>query len=297
MMVAKFGSLKAAAIKLGTPQAAISRQIARLEVECKGRLFDRTGRGMLLTELGTRTLPLVERLLREAEALSHSFSETGGQPFGNVRIGLIPSLYRHVGVPLFFELRTRYPGIRLQFFEGSAGQIDAWLGAGTLDLGLPYRYGAGTAPEGDAIFSVDSCVVGPAGDRLTKNASVPFQQIDNLPLVLPSAPSGVRTTLDKLARKKGIKLNIVVEADSTQLQTAITAMRGAYTILPEMAITDALDRGELQASRIIDPVIVRQIQLVQTSAHPASYATRTVAKVLKEIVSRSKVPQAHITDG
>src|SRR5690606_778210 len=105
--VAKHGSLKAAAIKLGAPQPAISRQIARLEGECKGRLFDRTGRGMVLTELGVKTLPLVERLLSEAEALTHSLSETGGLPFGDVRIGLLPSLYRHVGVPLFFELRAR----------------------------------------------------------------------------------------------------------------------------------------------------------------------------------------------
>ncbi|NYT79580.1 LysR family transcriptional regulator [Alcaligenaceae bacterium] len=287
--VAKHGSLKAASIKLGAPQPAISRQIARLEAECKGRLFDRTGRGMVLTELGTKTLPLVERLLSEAQALTHSLNETGGLPFGDVRIGALPSLYRHVGVPLFFELRARYPGIRLQFFEGSAGQIDTWLAAGTLDLGLPYRYGASTAPEGDPIFSADSCLIGPAGDRLTKNASVAFKLLDGLPLVLPSAPSGVRTTLDKLARKQNIKLNIVVEADSTQLQTTITALRGAYTVLPELAVTDAIDRGELQASHIVDPVIVRQIKLVQTNAHPPSYATRTVAKVLREIVSKSKV--------
>lgn len=291
--VAKSGSLKAAALKLGIPQPAISRQIARLESECRGRLFDRTGRGMVLTELGSKTLPLVERILAEADALTESIATTAGMPFGDVRIGMLPSLYRHVGVPLFFAVRERFPGVRLRFFEGSAGQIDQWLSLGDLDLGLPYRYETSTGPEGDPVISADSCLVGPARDRLTSADSVPFRALDGLPLILPSAPSGVRTTLDRLAREQKIELNIVVEADSTQLQTTIVAQGGAYTVLPELAITEWLDRGELQAARIIEPVIERHITLALSSAHPPSYATRCVAKVVKEVIENSKTIQAH----
>lgn len=285
--VAKSGSLKAAALKLGIPQPAISRQIARLELECKGRLFERTGRGMVLTELGSRTLPQVERILSEAAALTESITAMAGMPIGDVRIGMLPSLYRHVGVPLFFAVREKFPEVRLKYFEGSAGQIDHWLSVGDLDLGLPYRYETSTGPEGDAVIFTDSCLVGPANDRLTSVDTVPFKALHGLPLILPSAPSGVRTTLDRLARQQGIELNIVVEADSTQLQTTIVAQGGAYTVLPELAITDWLNRGELQAARIIDPVIERRITLALSSAHPPSYATRSVAKVVREVIEKS----------
>lgn len=285
--VANAGSLKAASMMLGVPQPAISRQIARLESECKGRLFDRTGRGMALTELGVRTLPLVQRVLSEAEVLTGSINNKGGEPFGDVRIGILPSLYRYIAVPLFFEIRRRHPAIRLQFFEGSSGQIDNWLVAGMADLGLPYRYGPSTAPEGEPIISVDSCLIGPAGDILTSKPTVPFSALHELPLVLPSAPSGVRNTLDKLARKQDIQLNIIVEADSTQLQATITALGGAYTVLPRLAVTDALDRGELQAAQIVNPTIIRHITLALTSAHPPSYATRTVATELRKVVLAS----------
>lgn len=285
--VARSGSLKAAALRLGMAQPAISRQIARLESECKGRLFERTGRGMVLTELGSRMLPLVERVLNNADALTEGVTATSGMPFGDVRIGMLPSLYRHIGVPLFFVVRKRFPGIRLQFFEGSAGQIDQWLGLGNLDIGLPYRYETSSGPEGDPIISADSCLVGPGGDRVTTPSTVPFKALHELPLILPSAPSGVRTTLDRLARQQGVQLNIVVEADSTQLQTTIVAKGGAYTVLPELAITDHLMRGELQAARIVDPVIERRVTLALSSAHPPSYAARCVAKVLREIVETS----------
>ena len=291
--VARSGSLKAASLKLGMAQPAISRQMARLETECKGRLFERTGRGMVLTELGSRMLPLVERILSQADTLTESVASAAGMPFGDVRIGMLPSLYRHIGVPLFFAARKHYPGVRLQFFEGSAGQIDQWLGLGTLDIGLPYRYESASGPDGDAIISADSCLVGPSGDRITAADTVPFKALHELPLILPSAPSGVRTTLDRVARQLGIALNIVVEADSTQLQTTIVAKGGAYTVLPELAITDFLVRGELQAARIVDPVVKRRVTLAMSSAHPPSYAARCVAKLMKEIVENSAMLRMH----
>ncbi|HEY9279844.1 MAG TPA: LysR family transcriptional regulator [Eoetvoesiella sp.] len=281
--VAKNGSLKSAAAILGMPQPAVSRQIARLEVECKGRLFDRTGRGMRLTELGLRILPQIERVLTETEILTEQITATAGLAFGEVKIGALPSLYLTLIVPLFFLIRDRYPGIRLQIFEGSAGQIDQWLTTGHVDIGLPYRYGSAAHRDGDTLITAESCLIGPMGDTLTKKRSVRFAQLDGLPLVLPSAPSGVRATLDKLARKEKIILNVIAEADSTQLQKAIVEKGGAYTVLPRLAIASELENGQLQAAKIIDPIIERKITLATTDAHPSSHAARTVHKAIREI--------------
>ena len=49
---AERGSLSKVALAYGTSQPHISRQIGELEHECGGRLFQRTGRGVVLTELG-----------------------------------------------------------------------------------------------------------------------------------------------------------------------------------------------------------------------------------------------------
>ena len=49
---AELGSLSKVAVAYGTSQPHISRQISELEHACGGRLFQRTGRGVLLTELG-----------------------------------------------------------------------------------------------------------------------------------------------------------------------------------------------------------------------------------------------------
>ena len=51
---AEVGSLSKVAVTYGTSQPHISRRISELEHECGGRLFERTGRGVVLTELRRR---------------------------------------------------------------------------------------------------------------------------------------------------------------------------------------------------------------------------------------------------
>ena len=62
---AELGSLSKVAVAYGTSQPHISRQISELEQECGGRLFQRTGRGVVLTELGQRVAPKVRAWLAE----------------------------------------------------------------------------------------------------------------------------------------------------------------------------------------------------------------------------------------
>ncbi len=57
IQVAEAGSLSKAAVLLDSVQSAISRQIAALERDCGRRLFDRTGRGVTLTDFGKRVFP------------------------------------------------------------------------------------------------------------------------------------------------------------------------------------------------------------------------------------------------
>lgn len=273
---------------LGLPQPAVSRQIARLEYECGGRLFHRTGRGTVITELGESILPRIISLLESASNLSAHLADGARLPGGEVRIGSLPSLHRVLIAPLFFELRASFPDIRLRIFEGSGGQIDQWLANGFVDLGLPYRYGPTSRSDTDPLVQISSYVVGAPDSDLTEEPTVRFTALNGQPLVLPSAPSSVRLALDQIARQSGITLNVALEADSTQIQKVIAKLGGAYTVLPMHAVTEEIEAGILRVSRIVEPELSRTIVLGMTAASPASRATRQVARTIREIFGRSR---------
>lgn len=286
--VVQHGSLTRAAVAFGVPQPVISRQIKRLEEECGGRLFHRTGRGVVLTQLGESLLPRIVALLSEASELTAQLDEGARLPRGEVRLGALPSLYMVLVLPLFFDLRKEFPSIRLQVFEGSAGQIDQWLANGFVDLGLPYRYAKGVQADVDPLVQISSYVMSRPGDNLTAEPTVRFADLDQRPLVLPGAPSGVRLALDQIAKQAGIILNVALEADSTQIQKAAARLGGAYAVLPAHAATEEIEAGTLQVSRIVDPEFNRTIVLGMTAARPPSRATLQVSRTIREIFGRNE---------
>lgn len=287
-MVADFGSLTKVAATRQSAQPVISRQIAALERACGGRLFARTGRGMVLTELGLRILPRIKSILADAERLSEDVGTTPGAPEGDVRIGSLPSLYKLLISPLFHIVRERFKKVRLHVFEGSGGQIDEWISSGYVDIGLPYRYRKRLPPNLEQLIAVNSYLVGPAGDQLTASRTVEFAQLAGRPLVLPGEPSMVRLMLDRLAKRKGIGFNIVLEANSLQIQKEIVLNGLGYTILPHHAALSEIEGGLLQASRIVNPTFERTVVLTTTSVHPPSLACREVSALIRRLAVNSR---------
>jgi LysR family nitrogen assimilation transcriptional regulator len=282
--VAEHGSLTKAAVALDSVPSAISRQISALERECGGRLFHRTGRGVALSELGTRILPRVRALLAEANHLSVEIKASAGVPVGEVRFGVLPSLSHPLVNLLHKQIRAQFPGIHIYVFEGSSGQLDEWLANGQVDIAILFRYGKSEIGKEQALAVVDTYLVGPAGDTLTKAATVQFERLDKLPLILPGAPNGLRVTLDQKAKKMGITLNVVLEANSLPIQKDFTEDGTGYTILAGHAVMREVKAGTLQASRIVEPGVERIITLGTTTHRPATLASREVARLVRKNV-------------
>ena len=179
---AEVGSLSKVAVTYGTSQPHISRQIGELERECGGRLFQRTGRGVTLTELGQRIAPKVRAWLANTEQLVNDVRTSAGTPIGKVRIGSLPSTAHPLVTTLYKRLKERYPLIQLSVREGQGAQLETWLEDGSVDLAILFRTSP-TPKDGDIYLAeVQTYLVSAAGDRLTSKKTVPFSALNNLPL-------------------------------------------------------------------------------------------------------------------
>jgi DNA-binding transcriptional LysR family regulator len=280
---ADLGSLSKVAVTYGTSQPHISRQIGELEQQCGGRLFERTGRGVVLTELGQRIAPKVRAWLANTEQLLIDVRMSAGTPIGKVRIGSLPSTAHPLVTTLYKRLKEQYPLIQLAVREGQGAQIETWLEDGSVDLAILYR----TRPlpgSGDiSLVETPTYLVGTAGDRLTSRPTVPFSALHNLPLVLFCRPSSWRNRLDQLAAEHGVSLNVVLEADSLRLQTHVVADGGVYALLGPYALESASRDCRLQSAKLVDPIVSRHIALAMSRHGQLTLACRTVMKVMREV--------------
>ena len=285
LAIAELGSLTRAALFLDTNQSLLSRQLNALERECNARLFNRTGRGVALSDVGQRILPQVKALLAGAEQLEQDIRGEAREPAGRVVIGSIPSITNPIAGHLFQRLRSRFPSIHLKILEGSSGQVDEWMADARVDIAILYRYGKSLSAHEQALATVDSYLIGPAGDKLTAAEQVPFRALDGLPFILPGAPNGLRTALDALARQERITLAAAIEADSLPLMRSGVAEAGLYTVLPIHAVSADVKQGRLQAAKIVSPPLQRVVSMELTRTKGPGKAVSTVAAEIAAIVA------------
>lgn len=282
--VGELGSLTRAALFLDISQSLLSRQVNALERECGARLFNRTGRGVELSDLGLRLIPQVKELLASAQALERDISIDQREPVGTVTLGTLPSIGTFLIGRLFAAMRAEYPGVRLKVLEGSSGQVEEWLTDERIDIAILYRYRSKLAEHEEALAMVDSYLIGPKGDRLTSADVVPFSKLDGLPFILPSVPNGLRTALDLAASQSRIGLTPVIEADSLPLQKQLTAQDRLYTVLPMHAVWSEVQEGKLQAARIVDPPFQRTVAMAHAKTKGPSRAVASVTSLILRIV-------------
>lgn len=280
---ADIGSLSKVAVTYGTSQPHISRQIGELEHQCGGRLFERTGRGVVLTELGQRITPQIRAWLANTEQLFNDVRTSAGTPIGKVRIGSLPSTTYPLVTTLYKHLKAQYPLIQLAVHEGQGAQLETWLEDGSVDLAILYR--TSPSPSNSDIYLIETptYLVSAEGDRLTARPTVQFSMLHNLPLVLFCRPSSWRNRLEQLANENGISLNIALEADSLRMQTHVVADGGIYALLGPYAIDAASKNCRLQSSKLVDPVVSRHIALAMSRHGQLTLACRTVMQVMREI--------------
>jgi DNA-binding transcriptional LysR family regulator len=282
---AELGSLSKVAVAYGTSQPHISRQIGELEQECGGRLFQRTGRGVVLTELGQRIAPKVRAWLASSDQLANDVRTSAGTPIGKVRIGSLPSTAHPLVSTLHRRLKERYPLVQLVVREGQGAQLETWLEDGSVDLAILYRTSATPKNADTYLVETSTYLVSAAGDPLTSRPTVRFSKLHNLPLVHFCRPSSWRNHLEQIGAERGVSLNVALEADSLSLQTHLVSEGGIYALLGPYAVAAASKDCRLQSSKLVDPVVTRHIALAMSRHGSLTLACRTVMEITREIAN------------
>ncbi len=283
--VAELGSFTKAAAQRQTVQSHISRQISELESACGGALFRRTGRGVVLTDLGQHIETRVRGWVRDTDQLLADIRTDAGVPMGEVKLGILPSAAHPLMTRLYLRLQAEFPKIKLNIREGQGGELDALLDTGSVDMAVLFRYQKPAGPDEKLLATVGTYLVSRPGDPLTRNETVDFSKLDGLRLVLPRRPAHWRSVLDETARGKGFSLQADVEADSLRVQKELVAhTEHLYSLLGPFSIADELRSGHLQAARVVNPDCRRHVTLSLPKQGQLTPASKIVARLIEETV-------------
>jgi DNA-binding transcriptional LysR family regulator len=108
------GSLSAAARRLGTPLATVSRKVSELEGHLKARLLNRTNRRLTLTDAGQSYVAACRRILEQVDEAERAASGEFSAPRGEL-IVTAPIVFGRLHVlPVATEFLAAYPEIKVR---------------------------------------------------------------------------------------------------------------------------------------------------------------------------------------
>lgn len=134
--VAKAGNISKAANQLYISQPAISKAISKLEEELGNALFNRSSRGVTLTEEGQVLYEYVERAfdsLNMGEENLKNYKELG---IGHIRIGVSTSLCKHILLDYLKDFIKENPNIKFSIDCHSTLNTIKLLKNDDIDIGL-----------------------------------------------------------------------------------------------------------------------------------------------------------------
>lgn len=281
--VAELGSLSKAADRLRIAQPALSRQIQLLEHDLRAELFARNGRGMALTGSGRMLLERTAHLVRQFEQVRDDIRSASGVPCGPVVLGLVPTVSTVLSARLAARILTEFPEISLRIVESYGGHHVEWLHKGEMDLAVIYGPATDLHLAVEPIGRDSVVVVGPPGSGLQERGAVELEWVMQQQLVLPSVSHGLRALLERVAMRKNLSLNVLLEADSYRVLTQLVEAGFGYTILPPSSVREELAEGRVE-SAAITPAVQRELILASPTGQPRTVASATVAdSLLSEI--------------
>ncbi|MBY4595240.1 LysR family transcriptional regulator [Ottowia caeni] len=285
-VVTKEGGFARAAERLDMAVQTISAQVRELEKSLGHQLLKPSGRGVALTEAGQAAFTRAEEIFQLGQGIPHEVREAASGKVARLAVGFSDGISK-LAAHALLEPVLATPNLHLVCHEGEFEQLLGELALHHLDLVL-----AGQAPPRNPNLRLSS-------ERLV-HASVDWygpthlvgkterdrfpQSLSELPVLMPTGHSALRTTLEHWFETQGLRPRIVGEFEDSAL-LAVFAARG-LGVFP-VSRMGAGDIGLMRGLRLLGSSdgVKEEIHAIRSSRgqhHPLVQKVMAAAAVRKD---------------
>lgn len=216
-------------------------------------------------------------MLARLDAIRALADESRGLSGGRIRLASFPSVTSTFLPGLLRDFKRLHPEIEVVVLEGTDQEVEEWLAADTVDLGVVMNPVPGRA---EAILGQDAWVaVLPASHRQARYArsrGITLEELADQPFVL--ATGGCAVNGKSLMEQAGLQLSDVRVTVRDWISACLLVLEGmGVALIPESALP-----GELRGLCVVPvaPSLCREFGLVCSQAGKSSRATQALLEGL-----------------
>lgn len=290
LAVHRHGSIRAASDQLGLAPSVVSRHIADLEVQLGVPLFERSSKGVRLTDAGILVLEHARHVLEEAGFLQEQLADLRGIQQRHVRIHCGEGFLADFVQNGLAGVMTQSPHVRYELLIGSTDAVVAALANGESDIGIAYNPPATGAVRSIVSASHPLCVVMPPDHPLAARPSVALA--DCLPYPLALLPKGHGTTdlLTRVASDGGLALAPRLMTTSIDALRRFVSSGLGLAFLPRASVAMELAEGAARVRELSD------LALMGATAHLMVRARRRLPASVADLARHLEYCMASFAD-
>ena len=240
--VAEQGSLSKAALRLRISQPALSRQIIDLERELGLHLFDRVGRGLVLSQQGEHILKECRGVLSQTALLAEQAQLLRGGDAGWLRIAASPQILESVLSKFLVRYTASFPKVSVRFTEAVGADQLKLLERGESDIAIAIGLiEAASAENPFSMLQLGKLEILAAfrhSLQLGHRASIEISQFERHPLLVLDANYAFRRLFDRACRRAGIQPYIAIESRAPHTLLAFAEAGYGIAIIQSAVATD-----------------------------------------------------------
>ncbi len=264
--IARTGSMKRAAERLGVSQPALSKQTSALEEVLGFPLFHRSPKGMELTPDGERIFAHSERMFGHLRDLEEDIESLRSGSSGRLAVASVNSVGVHILPAYLRRFRDAHPDVRLRVITCRSAQVIDALREHRVDVGLVAGW-----PEADGVIShrfVSNplrIVVGrghPIAPMTGRGALDPDVLVGHA-LVTFDEDAPTRRMATAALRMLGLEPQVVAESPDIEVLKRLVTIGLGFAVLPAHCIAREIEGGELCAVDVAGFDLSRDLYVVR----------------------------------
>ncbi len=283
--VAKCGSLTKAAEELYISQPAVSQAIKQLETQLGGQLFNRTHKGMELTETGGKQIfDTVEKALKLFDEAEKKYLELKDTATGVIRICASDTVSTHFLLPYIKRYHEKYPEVNIILENGTSQETIELLKNNKGDIGFV------NLPVDDRDINLIDTVMHlhdtfVANEKFAdlKDRVLDLKRLQDYPLLMLELSSATRQAIVSFAHSQGIHLHPEIELSSLELMTSFAKNGIGIACIPREFVKHELCDEKSLFEIKTDPVLpTRAIGLAVPKDTEMTFAVKEFVNMIKK---------------
>lgn len=299
LQVASLQNFTQASRILGYSQSNVSAQMQQLEEDVGAKLFDRVGRGVVLTQYGQQLIPYAQQIVTLSMQMNNLlWSEN--EMTGTLHIGMVESLFDLCFEEIILHYTKRFPKVKVDLTLEATPKLLKMLKKGQLDLAVLI---------GDSLSSVDwncyyakqaeICVVSGCRNPLAQKGEIQLEDLVGEKFILMENEAPYTAHFYQTLALHNVEIQLFLTLQNSRMAQHLVEDSLYLTVLPYYAVEAALMEKRVQILNING---FRLMQYIQVVSHGERVATPQIQgfmeeskAVIAECVKNRCIPTANAT--